>query len=164
MMRAKKSRLRPFAAGVACAAAVAMAGGTMTEIGPWYESLAKPEWQPPGWAFGPAWTLIFAACAWSFAEAWAAARGRAARLTIMWLFAFNMLLNMAWSGLFFALRRPDWALIEVALLWLSIAALIVALRPISQRAAAWLLPYLVWVTFAAALNFEIVRLNAPFES
>jgi len=75
-----------------------------------------------------------------------------------------MLLNMAWSGLFFALRRPDWALIEVALLWLSIAALIVALRPISQRAAAWLLPYLVWVTFAAALNFEIVRLNAPFES
>ena len=81
----------------------------------------------------------------------------------MWLFAFNMLLNMAWSGLFFTLRRPDWALVEVALLWLSIAALIFVLRPISPRAAAWLLPYIAWVSFAAILNFEIVRLNAPFE-
>jgi translocator protein len=159
---ARRNRWRPFAAGAACALAVASAGGAMTEIGPWYESLEKPSWQPPDWAFGPAWTLIFATCAWAFAEAWVAARSRSTRLTIVWLFAFNMLLNIAWSAIFFTLRRPDWALGEVVLLWLSIAALIVALAPVSRRAAAWLLPYLAWVSFAAFLNYEVVRLNAPF--
>ena len=81
---------------------------------------------------------------------------------ILALFLVNAILNVGWSLLFFRLQRPDWALIEVAFLWLSIVALIVAIAPLS-RLAAWLLaPYLAWVAFAAVLNFAIVRLNGPF--
>ncbi|MFN8757657.1 MAG: TspO/MBR family protein [Tagaea sp.] len=158
----RRGRTAPLAAGAVCAVLVAGLGGAMTDVGPWYEALDKPAWQPPGWLFGPVWTVIFACCAWSFAEAWAAARNGAARATILWLFGFNMFLNVAWSGLFFAWQRPDWALIEVVLLWLSIAALILALRPVSARASVLLVPYLVWVSIAAFLNWEIVRLNGPF--
>jgi benzodiazapine receptor len=154
-------RSLPLAAGALCAVVVAGLGGAMTDTGPWYLGLAKPAWQPPGWIFGPVWTLIFACCAWSFAEAWAAAP-RAARAAILGLFGLNMALNIAWSALFFALRRPDWALIEVVPLWLSIAALIRALAPFSRRAAALLVPYLVWVAIAAVLNWQVVRLNGPF--
>jgi tryptophan-rich sensory protein len=83
----------------------------------------------------------------------------------VWLigaFALNGLLNVLWSLLFFRLRRPDWALFEVGLLWLSIV-LLIALAGRHARRAGWLLlPYLVWVSFAAALNIAIVRLNGPF--
>ena len=158
----QQSRTKPLLAGAACAIFVAGLGGAMTDIGPWYESLEKPFWQPPGWLFAPAWTLIFACCAWSFAEAWASVRTRAARATILWLFGFNMFLNVAWSALFFTWQRPDWALIEVVLLWLSIAALMRALLPLSRKAAALLIPYLVWVAIAGFLNWEVVRLNGPF--
>ena len=84
------------------------------------------------------------------------------RATVLGLFGLNMALNIAWSALFFAFRRPDWALIEVVPLWLSIAALIRVLAPFSRRAAALLFPYLVWVAIAALLNWEVVRLNGPF--
>jgi tryptophan-rich sensory protein len=154
-------RTLPLAAGALCAVVVAGLGGVMTDTGPWYLGLAKPAWQPPGWIFGPAWTIIFACCAWSFAEAWAAAP-RSMRATVLGLFGLNMALNIAWSALFFAFRRPDWALIEVVPLWLSIAALIRVLAPFSRRAAALLFPYLVWVAIAALLNWEVVRLNGPF--
>lgn len=71
-------------------------------------------------------------------------------------------LNVLWSVLFFRLQRPDWAFVEVVLLWLSIVALIVGVIRYSRTAAALLVPYLAWVTFAAALNRAIVTLNAPF--
>jgi tryptophan-rich sensory protein len=73
-----------------------------------------------------------------------------------------MFLNVTWSWLFFTLQRPDYALVEVVLLWLSVLALILALRPISKRASLALVPYLVWVGFAGAVNLAVVRLNAPF--
>lgn len=78
------------------------------------------------------------------------------------LFLLNALFHLLWSPLFFKLRRPDWALAEVPLLWLSILALIIALSPISALAAWLLAPYLVWLAFAAWLNLTIVRLNRPF--
>ena len=78
------------------------------------------------------------------------------------LFALNAFLNVSWSLLFFRLRRPDWAFAEVGLLWLSILVLVVFLGRVS-RTSGWLLaPYLAWVTFAAALNLAVVRLNGPF--
>jgi tryptophan-rich sensory protein len=157
-----RRRLAPFLAGGAAALVFASLGGAVTDLSPWYFDLAKPAWQPPDWLFGPAWTLIFALTAWSFGLAWSAAGDLRMRLRIGWLFAFNMFLNVFWSWLFFGQKRPDWALAEVVLLWASIAALVYVLRPVSRRAAAALLPYLAWVTFAALLNLEIVRLNAPF--
>jgi tryptophan-rich sensory protein len=80
------------------------------------------------------------------------------------MFAANGVLNVVWSALFFRLHRPDLALAEVFALWLSIAALIFAIKPFSSSASWFLAPYLAWVSFAAVLNFAIVRLNYPFGS
>ena len=81
---------------------------------------------------------------------------------ILILFGINIVFHMLWSPLFFNLRRPDWALYEIPFLWLSILALMIGLAPLSSQASWLLLPYLLWVTFAAFLNLTIVRLNAPF--
>ncbi|WP_315760721.1 TspO/MBR family protein [Sphingomonas sp. Y38-1Y] len=80
----------------------------------------------------------------------------------MILFAVNALCHAAWSPLFFRMRRPDWALVEVVFLWASLVALVVGLWPISTFAALLILPYLAWVSVAAFLNRAIVRLNGPF--
>ncbi len=91
-----------------------------------------------------------------------APRGRRERASVLALFAFNAFLNILWSLLFFRLHRPDWALGEVVVFWLSIAALIVVAARRSATARLLLLPYLGWVTFASALNAAVVTLNAPF--
>jgi tryptophan-rich sensory protein len=153
---------RPVAAAAIAALAVAVLGGLMTDLGPWYQSLRIPAWKPPDWLFGPAWTLIFSLAALAGILAWRDARQRADRDWLLALFALNGLLNVLWSLLFFRLRRPDWALYEVGLLWLSILLLIIVLARYCRPAAWLLLPYLAWVTFAALLNGEIVRLNSPF--
>ena len=156
--------LRPTPALAAAAAAVLVMGlgGLMTDTGPWSQALRVPAWKPPDWAFGPAWTVIFVLWAIAAARAWQAARSGRARAAVVGLFALNGLLNILWTGLFFALRRPDWAMIEVGALWLSILALIVGLFRLSGSAGLLLVPYLLWVTFAAGLTVDIVRLNAPF--
>jgi len=139
-------------------------GAFVSQIGPWYRQLRKPTWNPPDWLFGPAWTIILGLAAWAGVLAWTHAPDAAARWTIALLFAVNIILHMLWSPLFFNLRRPDWALIEVPFLWLSILALIIDVSPISSLAAWLLAPYLVWVAFAAFLNLTIVRMNPPFSS
>jgi tryptophan-rich sensory protein len=141
---------------------VAVAGGVLTEIGPWYERLRKPSWQPPEWAFGPVWTVILILAAISAAYAWEAAEGPGAKAAVLSVLVVNSLLNIAWSGIFFKMKRPDWALIEVALLWLSILALILVLGAYSTTAGLLMVPYLVWVSIAAFLNYRIVQLNKPF--
>ena len=141
------------------AIAVAVLGALLTDIGEWYLSLEKPAWQPPDWAFGPAWTLIFATTAAAGVLAWMTGENRPALIAA---FAANAILNVAWSALFFRLRRPDWALFEVLFLWLSIAVLIAVCGQIDSRAGWLLLPYLAWVSFAAVLNAAIVRRNRPF--
>lgn len=135
-------------------------GGWATRIGPWFRALRKPGWQPPDWAFGPVWTVIAILCVIAAVHAWRIAPGAHPRILV--LFGLNALFHMAWSPLFFMARRPDWALYEVPLLWLSVLALIVGLAPISTLCAALLVPYLAWVTVATALNLSIVRLNGPF--
>ena len=136
----------------------------LTKVGPWYRGLRKPWWNPPEWLFGPAWTVILGLAAWAGVLAWTSPAGEDAHLRITALFGANIFFHMLWTPLFFNLRRPDWALIEVAFLWLSVAALIVGLAPISTDAALLLVPYLLWVSFAAWLNLKIVRLNAPFRT
>ncbi len=140
----------------------AVMGATITDIGPWYQALKQPAWAPPDWLFGPAWTIIFMFCTISGATAWLAARTRLQAENIIGLFAMNGFLNLLWSFLFFRMHRPDYAALEVGVLWSSIAALIVVLWRISRPASALLLPYLAWVSFAAMLNRAIVELNSPF--
>lgn len=137
-------------------------GAWMTTIGPWYRELRKPAWNPPNWVFGPAWTVILALAAWAGVTAWTDASSFADRSHILALFGINVVLHMLWSPLFFSLRRPDWALIEVPFLWLSIVALMAELANFSWLSVWLLSPYLLWVTFAAWLNFTIVRLNGLF--
>ncbi len=163
-VQSRGSRWKPIAAAAAGATGLAVLGALTTDIGPWYLSLNEPPWKPPDVLFGPAWTTIFALAAISGVMAWKRAVTKSQREWILVLFAANAFFNVLWSLLFFRLHRPDWALAEVGLLWLSILALIVYLRRFS-RPSGWLLaPYLAWVSFASVLNLAVVRLNAPFGS
>lgn len=160
----RMSRTRPVIAAAVSASGLGLLGALVTQLGAWYYQLHKPSWQPPDWLFGPAWTLIFACAALAGVIFWRAERDRRARMRIIAAFTANALLNVVWSVLFFRLERPDWSLDEVGFLWLSIVALIVLLSRASGKAAALLVPYLAWVTFASVLNWKIVQLNAPFFS
>ncbi len=158
----RRARWKPITWAAILAVLVASLGGAATEIGPWYYGLHKPWFQPPDWAFGPAWTVIYALAAIAGVIGWRSARSKGQRLRVLSAFALNALLNVLWSELFFRLQRPDWSLAESVLLWLSVLLLIVLLSP-SAPSAGWVLaPYLAWVTFATYLNYAVVQLNAPF--
>jgi tryptophan-rich sensory protein len=158
-LRAVRRRALVYAA--LCALAVAVLGGLATEIGPWYRALVKPSWNPPDWLFGPAWTVIYALTALSGVRSWEVATPPQKRWLAL-LFGINGALNVLWSLLFFRLQRPDWALLEVGLLWLSILSLLVYCGRLRRQTIWLLLPYLAWVSFAATLNAVVVDLNAPF--
>lgn len=148
-------------AGIA-AIAVAAIGGTLTDLGPWYQSLDKPDWNPPAVVFPIVWTTVFALAVIAFVSAWRNAPSTKVSDTLIGLFAANAFLNIVWSLLFFRLQRPDWAFYELILLWVSIGVLILYCWRYSKLASAVLLPYLVWVSVAGALNWQIVELNGPF--
>ncbi|QDV33935.1 TspO/MBR family protein [Tautonia plasticadhaerens] len=137
-------------------------GGWLTArgLGAWYDSLRKPSWNPPGAVFGPVWTLLYASMAVAAWLAWRRSGWAGARGALL-LFGLQLVLNVAWSGLFFGLRRPDLALLEIAALWLAILATLVAFARVRPLAGWLMAPYLLWVTFATALNFALWRLNAP---
>ena len=159
-MDAGDDRFIVIAVAAGAAIVVAILGAVLTDISDWYFSLERPTWQPPEWAFGPAWTTIFALTATAGVIAWT--KGPESRPLIAAAFVANGVLNVAWSWLFFRLRRPDWAFVEVLLFWVSILALIVVCGGVDTLAGWLLTPYLAWVTFAAYLNRVIVRLNRPF--
>jgi len=161
-VQAKGLAIKPMVIAGLCAICVAGVGALMTQLGPWYESLRRPWFQPPDWAFGPAWTAIFGMAAVAGYLAWQARPPLRAWARICGLFAANGVLNVVWSAIYFRLHRPDWALAETAALWLSVLALIVALRPVTRTGSLLLAPYLAWVSFAAVLNYAVVRLNYPF--
>jgi benzodiazapine receptor len=130
---------------------------TTPALRPWYADLSKPLWTPPDWLFGPVWTILFLAMA---IAAWLVWRKVELTAVPMQLFLLQLLLNVTWSALFFGLRSPGLAFGEIVLLWLAILAVTISFWKIIP-AAGWLMfPYLGWVTYAAALNFAIWRLNA----
>ncbi len=157
--RQQTSFWKAFLAAFLVAQAIGGIGAITTDLGPWYQSLNKPWWQPPDWLFGPAWTVIFALTAASAAYAWREAPTRTSRATIVLLLLTNGALNILWSVLFFRLKRPDWALIEVGALWASVLIPILIVSRYSKHAAWLLVPYISWVTFAEILNYKIVQLN-----
>jgi tryptophan-rich sensory protein len=161
-MKALPNHLQPILIAALAALAVATMGARLTELGPWYRGLVQPSFKPPDAWFGPAWTLIFILAASAGATAWKSAPDSSSRRWLIGLFALNAGLNSLWSLLFFKLQRPDWALFEVAFLWLSIVALVVFTQSYSRKAAALLMPYLLWVSFASAINYATVQLNGPF--
>ena len=141
-------------------AIILIVGGVLTDTGPWYRSLTKPDWQPPGWLFAPAWTLIYVLTTWGTVLAWIRAGGTIELSMLITAFVLNGMLNIGWSLMFFKWRRPDQALLEIVPLWIStvlLAFIAYSLDPL----AGWLLaPYALWVAFAAYLNWAVVRLNS----
>jgi benzodiazapine receptor len=141
--------------------AVAALGSAMTipSIGTWYATLSKPSWNPPNWIFGPVWSalyLVMAVAAWMV---WRKS-GLSAALGPLALFALQLALNCAWSGLFFALHKPWLAFADIAVLWLAIVATMISFARVSLFGSVLLAPYLLWVTFAGILNFTVAKMNS----
>ncbi|MEL7060727.1 MAG: TspO/MBR family protein [Acidobacteriota bacterium] len=135
--------------------ASAAAFGAAFGPGSWYDEIAKPGWTPPDWLFGPVWTLLYAMIAIAGWRLWT----RRARPALA-LWVVQLVLNALWSWIFFGLHNLGLAFADIALLWLAIVATIVLARRPDPWAAGLLVPYLLWVTFAAALNFSIWQMNS----
>ena len=139
-----------------CFAAAATAFLVSTEG--WYASLQKPAWNPPSWIFGPAWTLLYVMMAVAAWLVWREGGWRTQRLALG-LFLLQWLLNALWTPLFFGWHRLGLAFAEIIILWLALTATVFSFWRVRRSAGLLLLPYLAWVSFAAALNFTIWRLN-----
>ncbi|MCE9541864.1 tryptophan-rich sensory protein [Candidatus Kaiserbacteria bacterium] len=132
---------------------------TTLSIPTWYATLIKPEWNPPAWLFGPVWTILFAMMGAAAFLIWKQGLERPDVRRALMLFIVQLAINTLWSAFFFGARNIGGALVEIGFLWLAIVATIIVFGRIS-RAAAWLLvPYLLWVSFAAYLNYTIWILN-----
>jgi len=156
-----KAAVKIAAAVGLCLGAGAVGGWfTSPAIPTWYASLAKPSFTPPSWVFGPAWTTLYilmgVATGLVWTRGWSAPGVRAA----LGVFLGQLALNVFWSAVFFGWRSPGGALVVIAALWGSIAVTIYLFRRVNTAAAVLLIPYLAWVTFAAALNVAVWRLNS----
>ena len=125
----------------------------------WYAGLNKPEWNPPTWVFAPVWTLLYAMMAVAAWLVWREGGWREQRQALV-LFVLQWLLNALWTPLFFGMHRLGLAFAEITILWLLLAGTLLSFWRVKKAAAVLLMPYLAWVSFAAALNFTIWRLNA----
>lgn len=129
-----------------------------TDAGAFYGRLARPSWAPPGWVFGPVWSIVYALMAVSAWWVWRARGFGGARKALV-VFIVQLAANALWSWLFFVWHQGGLAFAEVLLLWCLIVATVVLFGRISTFAAVLLLPYLAWVTFASALTYAVWRLN-----
>lgn len=145
---------------VVCFAAAAIGSMfTGSSVNTWYRQLDKPSWTPPDWLFAPVWTALYAAMALAAWLVWRR-RARGGAWAALGLFAVQLALNVAWSGLFFGLRSPFWGLVCIVALWLAILGTLIGFGRIHMLAGVLFVPYLAWVTYAGALNFAIVQLNS----
>lgn len=132
---------------------------TFPNLAGWYANLAKPDFNPPNWIFGPVWTCLYALMAYSSWRIWNLPANQAGRSGALSLFYGQLALNVLWSWMFFSLNNPLAGLIEIVPQWFLILATIVYFHRLDLRAAYCLAPLAIWVGFAIVLNFEIWRLN-----
>lgn len=131
---------------------------TFLSVKTWYPTIKKPSWNPPNWLFAPVWTLLYISMAVSAWMVWEKAPGAPSRGPML-AFAMQLLLNVAWSAIFFGLRNIALAFKEILVLWASIALTIACFWAVNPLAGMLLIPYFIWVTFAAFLNYTIYRMN-----
>jgi tryptophan-rich sensory protein len=144
---------------LACLAAGAAGSiATADAIPTWYATLQKPAFNPPGWVFGPVWTTLYVMMGVAVWLVWREAGWAGARVALV-LFAIQLVLNTAWSFLFFGLRSPLFGFIDIILLWVMIVATIGAFYRVKKSAAYLLIPYIAWVSIATCLNYAIWVLN-----
>lgn len=134
---------------------IAASSGALFKPGEWYEGLRKPGWTPPRWAFPVVWSILYVAIGYAGWLVWSTAGWSLPLL----LWGVQMVANALWSFFFFGMRRMDLALIDVSVLWLSIALFIIVAWSIAPLASLLFVPYLAWVTAAATLNHSVRRLN-----
>jgi tryptophan-rich sensory protein len=137
---------------------VAASSGAVFRPGEWYENLRKPGWRPPNYAFPIVWSVLYLLLAIAAWRVWE----RATDETVwpaMTAYGIQLVLNAAWSALFFGMRRMRLAFAELVLLWLSILAMMVTFQPVDDVAVLLLAPYLAWVSVAGLLNWTMIRLN-----
>lgn len=147
-----------FLWGALCLGVAALGALASIEASEFYAGLTKPDWAPPGWLFGPVWSTLFAMMAVSAWLVWRQG-GFAANKTALGFFLGQLAFNALWSWLFFAWHLGGPALADIGAMWLLIAATIVTFWRTSKLAGLLLVPYLVWVSFAAALNYSVWQLN-----
>ena len=128
---------------------------TMPAIGAWYATLHKPFFNPPNWIFGPVWTLLFLLMGFALYLVWQKKDNKKALI----IFGIQLILNIAWSFCFFYVQNPLAGLIEILVLWIFILLTIIYFYKISKSAAYLLIPYILWVSFAAVLNYFLYILN-----
>jgi benzodiazapine receptor len=143
--------------GAAFGAGAIGSWATFPNVRTWFPLLQKPDWNPPGWLFAPVWTTLYVLMGVAIWRAWRAGGPAAPRLVRVYF--VQLTFNALWSVLFFGLKQPAWALAEILVLWGLLAWLQVGLWRSDRVAGALWLPYLLWVSFATALNAAIVRLN-----
>ncbi len=131
---------------------------TTPAIPEWYASLQKPSFTPPNWLFSPVWIFLFLLMGVTLYLLWQAASKKEAKLALV-LFAIQLVLNTLWSVIFFGLKSPMAAFIEIIVLWVAIILTMQKSLKVSKAAGYLLLPYIIWVSFAAVLNFFLWRLN-----
>jgi translocator protein len=125
----------------------------------WYRELDRPAFTPPDWVFAPVWTILYVLIGVAAWLDWRAQAGSSRARLALAVFAIQLVLNAAWSGVFFGLRSPEWALLVIGLLAASIVAWIALTWRPARTAAYLLLPYLAWVSFATVLNASIAMMN-----
>ena len=133
---------------------------TQASVNTWYPTLIKPSFNPPNWAFPVAWTTLFIIMGISAGLVWAQIQSKPEEVKkALLFFGIQLILNVLWSILFFGLRNPMLALIEIVLLWFLIYETFIKFNRVSATAGYLLVPYLIWVGFAIILNASIVYLN-----
>jgi translocator protein len=141
--------------------AVAAGGAffTVTGSGSWYQQINRPEWNPPGWVFGPVWTALYIMMGVAFYLVWKSDVAKGIKQKAMGLWIAQLIANFFWSFIFFGQQQIGLAFIEIVVLWILILLTIFAFARINKLAAWLLVPYISWVSFAAMLNFAIWQLN-----
>jgi tryptophan-rich sensory protein len=131
---------------------------TYTSVNSWYQDLIKPPFTPPDWLFSPVWITLYLLMGVSAWLIWSQTDHKSKKLPLS-IFGVQLGLNLAWSFIFFGARSVGWALIEISFLWVAIVINIYLFWRINNLAGWLLIPYILWVTFAAILNSSIYELN-----
>ena len=132
---------------------------TQSSIDTWYESLNKPFFNPPDWIFGPVWTVLYILMGIAAGLVWSKGFYHKWVQTALYHFIFQLLFNGLWSIVFFGFQSPGFAFLNILVLLVLIILTIKWFKVVSKKAAYLLYPYLLWVSFAAVLNFSIWQLN-----
>jgi benzodiazapine receptor len=133
---------------------------TVRSVQTWYTTLQKPSFNPPSWLFGPVWTVLYLLMGIAAYLVWTRGWSASGVKTALAVFVVQLILNSIWSILFFGMRLPRWAFVEILFLWAAIAVTIFMFSKLSQAAALLLVPYILWVSFASVLNYFLWRLNS----